>query len=178
MRTSVNNGLIHRFCPRIHLWESSLSVAPRCKSQSLTTLTVSLFDKSARPPGDFNIKCKNCTIQGNIDLVAGSLTVGGLNHASPNSTQGIVNITESVVDYVEHGYVHFTSNNFGAYIELESTVGGSDSLANYTAPLPTIPLTPFQVSGTSFNRLLLVANSIQRSQASRPWDLSLCLMFS
>ncbi|KAL9130521.1 MAG: hypothetical protein Q9175_007004, partial [Cornicularia normoerica] len=99
------------------------------------------------PPVGFNVKCKNCTIQGNIDLVAGSLTVGGLNHASPNTTQGIVNLTESVIDYVEHGYVQFTSNNFGAYIELESTVAASDTLYNYTAPLPAIPLTPFQIPG-------------------------------
>ena len=84
-------------------------------------------------------------MQGNIDLVAGSLTVAGPNHASPNTTRGIFNLTESVIDYVEHGYVKFTSNDFGANIELESTVAASDTLANYTAPLPTIPLTPFQV---------------------------------
>ena len=86
-------------------------------------------------------------MEGNIDLVAGSLTVGGINRASPNTNQGILNLTESVIDYVEHGYVQFTSNGFGAHIELESTITASETLYNYTAPLPTIPLTPFQVSG-------------------------------
>ena len=65
---------------------------------------------------------------------------------NPNTTQGILNVTESVIDYVEHGYVQFTSNNFGAHIELESTATASQTLYNYTAPLPTIPLSPFQVS--------------------------------
>ncbi|KAL9066955.1 MAG: hypothetical protein Q9161_007199 [Pseudevernia consocians] len=111
---------------------------------SLGTLSVS---GPKIPPANFDVKCKNCTVQGNIDLVAGSLTVGGINHASPNTTQGIVNLTESVIDYVEHGYVQFTSNNFAAHIELESTVSASGTLYNYTAPLPTIPLTPFQIPG-------------------------------
>ena len=92
--------------------------------------------------------------------------MGGLNHAMPNSTESVVNVTESVIDYVEHGYVQFTSNNFGAYIELESTVTASDTLYNYTAPLPTIALTPFQASASPLNKLTPVADNTRRSRAS------------
>ena len=85
--------------------------------------------------------------------------MGGINHASPNTTQGILNLTESVIDYVEHGYVQFTSNNFGAHIELESTVAASDTLYNYTAPLPTIGLTPFQVSAFRLSKITRLADN-------------------
>ena len=62
-----------------------------------------------------------------------------------NDTLSALNDTERVIDYLEHGYVEFRSNNFGAHIELESSIGGSDTLKTYTAPLPVIPITPFQV---------------------------------
>ena len=62
-----------------------------------------------------------------------------------NDTLSALNDTERVIDYLEHGYVEFRSNNFGAHIELESSIGVSDTLKTYTAPLPVIPITPFQV---------------------------------
>ena len=92
-------------------------------------------------PAGFNIKCKNCTIQGSIELVAGSFAM----NLSSNADEGLVNATEGIIDYVEHGYMQFTSNNFMAHIELDSTVTASEQLTTFTAPLPTIPITPFQV---------------------------------
>lgn len=72
---------------------------------------------------------------------------------NPNTTEGILNVTESVIDYVEQGYVQFTSKSFGAHIELESTATASETLYNYTAPMPTIPLSPFQVRPFSIQKL-------------------------
>lgn len=95
-------------------------------------------------PASFNIKCKNCTIQGSIELVAGSLTMASLNSNS-STVEGMVNVTEGIVDYIEHGYLEFRSNNFMAHVELDSTITASEQLIEYTAPLPSIPITPFQV---------------------------------
>lgn len=88
--------------------------------------------------------CKNCTIQGSINLVSGSLTMGKFNSSS-NGNEGFINATESAYEYVDHGYVRFQSNDFGAHIELESSISATSNLKTFTAPLPTIALTPFQV---------------------------------
>jgi hypothetical protein len=76
--------------------------------------------------------------------VAGSFAMGGFN-SSGNGTESMTNATESAYEYIRNGYVRFQSNNFGAHIELESSITATTNLKNFTAPLPTIPLTPFQV---------------------------------
>ena len=76
--------------------------------------------------------------------MAGSLTMASLNSNS-STIEGTVNVTEGIVDYIEHGYLEFRSNNFMAHVELDSTITASDQLTEFTAPLPSIPITPFQV---------------------------------
>lgn len=57
------------------------------------------------------------------------------------------NETDSVINFLKDGYVELRPNNFGAHIELENSVLASELLTNYTAPIPTIALTPFQIPG-------------------------------
>jgi len=76
--------------------------------------------------------------------MAGSFTVGGFK-SSGNGTESFINATESVYEYVQDGYVKFQSNSFGAHIELESSISATTNIKSFTAPLPTIPITPFQV---------------------------------
>ena len=85
--------------------------------------------------------------------MAGSFTMGGFN-SSGNGTEGLINATESVYEYVKDGYVKFQSNNFGAHIELESSISATANIKNFTAPLPTIPITPFQVCDLQPNKLI------------------------
>ena len=59
---------------------------------------------------------------------------------------GMVNSTEGLINYVEHGYMEFRSNSFMAHIELDSTITASEQLTEFIAPLPSIPITPFEVS--------------------------------
>ena len=66
-------------------------------------------------------------------------------NSNSSTIEGTVNVTEGIVDYIEHGYLEFRSNNFMAHVELDSTITASDQLTEFTAPLPSIPITPFQV---------------------------------
>ena len=88
-------------------------------------------------PQGITIKCKNCTLQGNVDLSHGVFTL------TNNST----NSTESIMDFYENGFVELAVNNFAAHIELESTVAASESLYLYTAPFPDITLPGFSIPG-------------------------------
>ena len=107
-------------------------------------------------PANFNIKCKNCTIQGSIELVAGSFTVA----PSANANEPVVvNRVNETWNYVDHGYMKFRSNNFAAHIELDNSIKASALLTNYTAPLPTIAITPFQVCGSRSNNAGCVAEN-------------------
>lgn len=57
------------------------------------------------------------------------------------------NQTDDVINFLKEGYVELHANNFGAHIELENSVLASTLLTNYSAPIPTIALTPFQIPG-------------------------------
>jgi len=47
---------------------------------------------------------------------------------------------------MNNGYVELQTNDFSAHIELESTIKPSKQLITYTAPIPAINLTPFEVN--------------------------------
>ena len=113
-----------------------------CKLQAAQSIC--LLTDLIRSAG-LNVKCKNCTIQGNINLVAGSLTMGPF--ASNNNNQSIVNETEAVVDYIENGFIEFRANGFGAHVELDNTIEATEKIS-WTVPLPAIPITPLLVSET------------------------------
>ena len=66
-------------------------------------------------------------------------------NSNSSTVEGMVNVTEGIVNYIEHGYLEFRSNNFMAHVELDSTITASEQLTEFTAPLPSIPITPFQV---------------------------------
>ena len=90
-----------------------------------------------------SVKCKNCTFYGSINLVAGSIDMGPF---TSNASQGFVNRTEAIVDYIDHGFVEFRANGLGAHIELDNTIEATDELMKWTVPLPAIPITPLLVS--------------------------------
>ena len=90
-------------------------------------------------PANSQILCKNCSINGSIDIFSGSFSMSSTN-ASSNQTEGIIDFF-----FMNNGYVELLVNDFSAHIELESKIKPSDNLITYTAPLPTINFSPFQV---------------------------------
>ncbi len=112
--------------------------------------------------GGINVKCKNCTFHGSINLVAGSLTMGPF---TSNTTNGFINETEAVADYIRNGFVEFRADGLGAHVELDNTIEATDKLISWTVPLPTIPITPLLVSDP-----FLLAASLFRPSLPRAWQ--------
>ena len=101
-------------------------------------------------PPWLNVKCTNCTTTGTIELLSGSFTVG--------STSS--NDTESIVQFIEHGYVEVVANKLFAHIALESTWQPQTGVS-YTVNLAEIPLQPYSIPdiaviGPYFNPRLIL----------------------
>ena len=88
-------------------------------------------------PGGLTVKCKNCTLQGNLDLSHGLLDMSDPSSNSENDSRSDIAV-QDIIDFAENGYVELVVNNFAAHIELESTVQPSKSLVTYVAPFPDI----------------------------------------
>ena len=92
------------------------------------------FHAGVSPP-DIKVTCKNCTLQGSVDLSHGffSMTAGD---SDTNSSD--------IVDFYNDGYVELQVNRFAAHIELETSVQPSTALS-YVAPFPDIALPGFSI---------------------------------
>ncbi len=99
-------------------------------------------------PAGFTISCKNCSIHGTIEVFSGSFSM--------SSNNGTSNQTERIIDFfvMDNGYVELRANDFSAHIELESKINPSKQLIRYTAPLPPISFSPFQVSAIPHRPLI------------------------
>ena len=88
-------------------------------------------------PGGLTVKCKNCTLQGNIDLSHGLL---GISEPSNNTNDNseIDPAVQEAFNFYKNGYLELVVNDFAAHIELESTVTPTASLVTYIAPFPDI----------------------------------------
>ncbi|KAL9043523.1 MAG: hypothetical protein Q9214_003295 [Letrouitia sp. 1 TL-2023] len=91
-----------------------------------------LLIRERSPPG-VNIKCKNCTLSGTIDLFGGSFSVQS-------------NESADVMDFIEDGFIELQANNLAAYMEFESNVQPSDG-REFTIPFPEIGIPGFQIPG-------------------------------
>ena len=89
------------------------------------------------------MKCKNCSTQGAINIIQGSVTFNDSDLPKTN---------EDFVDFIKNGYVKLNANNFSAHVELDSTIQLSTSLTLFSIPAPEIGLPGFQV-GNLFFRL-------------------------
>ena len=128
---------------------SSIPTATRVADASVTTAWVGTTILPPTFPGaDFivpdlplglNVICKNCSMQGSIDLSHGFINMNNSQSTSsdPSSNDTDIDISD-IIDFYQKGYVELTVNDFFAHIELESTVKPSVSLATYLAPFPDI----------------------------------------
>ncbi|KAK6525113.1 hypothetical protein TWF694_005261 [Orbilia ellipsospora] len=78
-------------------------------------------------PKGLGLKCKNCTLQGDIDLLSGSIEI----------SSNIIKAIEEI-DNLTDSFFEVVANNVFAHIELESTWKG----ASIGAPIPSIQI-PF-----------------------------------
>ncbi|KAE8349004.1 hypothetical protein BDV28DRAFT_160850 [Aspergillus coremiiformis] len=85
-------------------------------------------------PQGVTVTCKNCTLQGNIEITGGSFNLSG-------------NAIKDTVAFFDHGALEILSNRLFAQIELGLDLSLNQTLASLNMSLPTIPLTPFEIPG-------------------------------
>ncbi|KAI9697209.1 MAG: hypothetical protein M1836_004773 [Candelina mexicana] len=97
-----------------------------------------LFENEVVPQG-ISVTCRNCSVGGGLKLTQGSFSMGQSN--------GTSNSSMNLIQFFDSGYVQVQAQNMTAHIDLKTTVSPSTTLKEFTAHLPAIPLTPFQIPG-------------------------------
>lgn len=83
------------------------------------------------------MSCKNCSLEGSIDLTRGSFEISG--------SDGFMDSVNNTIAFFEHGSVEIIANGLFAQVELEFDLSASQNLVSFSAQLPAIPLVPFEV---------------------------------
>ena len=90
-------------------------------------------------PAGLNVKCKNCTLRGSLDLTQGSVNLNNANETDFTDVFDIISPSiDDTIDFFQEGYIELTVRELIAHIELESTVQPSAELITYVAPFPDI----------------------------------------
>jgi hypothetical protein len=84
------------------------------------------------------VTCKQCTLDGVIELSKGSFELSG--------SDNLVNDAENTIDFFENGTVEIIANGLVAEFELGVNVTAAQNLLKLEMDLPSIPLSPFTVS--------------------------------
>lgn len=91
--------------------------------------------------------CKNCTLQGDIEITRGSFNISG-------------NKITDTIAFFDDGALEILSNGLFAQVELGLDLSLSQSLASLNMSLPTIPLTPFEVGIRAQGLIILYYDGI------------------
>lgn len=88
------------------------------------------------PSGLDNIKlsCKNCTMTGNIELIAGGFSI--------NSSS-----LDALMDFFDDGYLEFDATGISAYMDFELAFLPGFKTFEFVAQLPSIPLGAIEIAG-------------------------------
>ncbi|KAE8152045.1 hypothetical protein BDV25DRAFT_151823 [Aspergillus avenaceus] len=142
-------------------------------------LTQRYIDKKIFPP-DFpaadlvipqgvEVSCKNCTLQGYIEISKGSFNISG-------------NGIKDAIAFFDHGSVDIVAKSLFSHIELGLDLSPSQALASLNMSLPTIPLTPFEIPGVvAFGPLIqprfrLSVSLVEKIGFSYGFNLSVTLL--
>ncbi|KAL8909501.1 MAG: hypothetical protein Q9207_000181 [Kuettlingeria erythrocarpa] len=87
-------------------------------------------------PQGVTISCKNCTVTGSIDIIKASI--------SGNATSSDDSEDDDIFEW-DAGSFTFEANGFSAHMDLAATVQATADLVTFTAPLPSIPISPFSI---------------------------------
>ncbi|OGM41199.1 hypothetical protein ABOM_009575 [Aspergillus bombycis] len=116
-------------------------------------------------PQGVTVTCKNCTLQGDIEITRGSFNISG-------------NTIKDTIAFFDDGALEIISNGLYAQVELGLDLSLSQSLASLNISLPTIPLTPFEIPGVvAFGPLIqpdlsLSVNMVEKIGFSYGFNLS------
>lgn len=102
-----------------------------------------IFTNVCISPEGVTLKCKNCSLEGILDLSQGGVKLGD----GDNFFEDL----DDTVDFFQDGTLELDVDGLFAHIELELEFDANIGLFNHTIPLPTIPMTPFNVSQALFH---------------------------
>ncbi|RLL95628.1 hypothetical protein CFD26_102941 [Aspergillus turcosus] len=100
-------------------------------------------------PSGISVSCKNCSLEGSIDLTRGSFEISG--------SDGFMDSVNNTIAFFEHGSVEVIANGLFAQVELEFDLSASQNLVSFSAQLPVIPLVPFEIPGVLVFGPMIVA---------------------
>ncbi|KAG8528991.1 uncharacterized protein KY384_006680 [Bacidia gigantensis] len=89
-------------------------------------------------PAGLTVVCKDCSLQGSIDLSDGVISTGGNRNSINSSGDAYESDINEIVNFLDAGYFDLTVNNFAAHVELETTAQPSGSLITHTVPFPDV----------------------------------------
>lgn len=140
------------------------SATPRTTSSNNDSLLKLLDQQILSSVDGVTLTCKNCTLSGSLGLSHGSYTM-----TTTNSTS---NSTNNIIEFFQHGYVQMTTHDLAAHIEYQALMKPAETLKSYTARLPPIRLTAFQVCHACHAEPKVTQLILDRSQASVAWVLN------
>ncbi|EAW23837.1 putative GPI anchored protein [Aspergillus fischeri NRRL 181] len=100
-------------------------------------------------PSGLTVSCKNCSLEGNIVLDKGSFEISG--------SDGLMDAVNNTIAFFDHGSIEVIANGLFAQVELEFDLSASQDLVSFTAQLPAIPLSPFEIPGVLVFGPMIVA---------------------
>ncbi|KAE8413360.1 hypothetical protein BDV36DRAFT_37435 [Aspergillus pseudocaelatus] len=103
-------------------------------------------------PQGVTVTCKNCTLQGDIEITRGSFNISG-------------NKLKDTIAFFDDGALEILSNGLFAQVELGLDLSLSQSLASLNMSLPTIPLTPFEVGIRAQGVIILCCDGIDNPRS-------------
>ncbi|RHZ60790.1 uncharacterized protein CDV56_102322 [Aspergillus thermomutatus] len=100
-------------------------------------------------PSGITVSCKNCSLEGSIDITKGSFEISG--------SDGFIDSVNNTIAFFEHGSIEVIANGLFAQVELEFDLSASQDLVSFSAQLPAIPLVPFEIPGVLVFGPMIVA---------------------
>jgi len=98
-----------------------------------------------------NLKCKNCTVTGGIEISQGKFSIGG--------GGGLADAITDPVEFFKSGSVEVAMSSFSVHIEISISIDKTKNLLDLVVPFPDIPLAAFAVSRELF--MLLSPSPVQ-----------------
>ncbi|EGE08948.1 hypothetical protein TEQG_07903 [Trichophyton equinum CBS 127.97] len=130
------------------------------KDRKLVPLDSDISNILGLPEG-VTLSCKECRITGDVVLSTGSFPI------TTTDDSGLV----STIAFIREGQVDIELNRIFARMELELALEAGKELLNFTVPMPSVPLSPFTVSGGVLSPCLFEANFFS-GVVSKPLNFS------
>jgi hypothetical protein len=111
-------------------------------SEGLLFVLLRIELTSEASPEGVTLSCKNCTLEGSVEISQGSFNLG----STDDGDNSIVAAIQDTIGFFQNGSLQVTVNDLFAHIELAAKFDLSERPVEFSVPLPAIPFTPFAVS--------------------------------